>query len=269
VASFTLKNEAIFPVGTSVSAYPRSNWAFWQRPPSGAPKGSPAETQVVGAGGSVTFSALADATDYYAYAASPDRYVSFRTPAAVASGGGGGGSTSTQAERQRAGWVVTGAIQETGPRAAAGTAVNMPSGTLRLMGGCVLQAGVAITSMTLESVAAAVTPTHVWGCLVRLSDLAVLVKTNDDTGAWAAASPKTLTFSAPYTPGADTVAYVGIVQVAATPATVAGWGPQIGLSSLAPIMAGNSTTGLTDPASLGATAAALTGSGGAPWIALS
>lgn len=183
---------------------------------------------------------------------------------AAVSGGG-----TTQAERQRAGWLVTGAIQETGPRAQANTAVNMPSGTLRLMGGCVLQAGVAISSITLESVGTAATPTHIWGCLVRLSDLAVLVKTADDTGAWAAATPKTLTFSAPYTPGADTPAYVGIVQVATTPATVAGWNPQIGVSSMAPIMAGNSTTGLTDPTSLGATAAALSGSGGAPWAALS
>lgn len=80
MAAHTIKREDVFPVGTSVSAYPLSNWPQSQRPPSGAPVGSPAATGTVQADGTVAFSGLAADTDYVAYAASPDRYVRFHTP---------------------------------------------------------------------------------------------------------------------------------------------------------------------------------------------
>lgn len=83
MASFSLKAVDRFPVGTSVGAYPQSNWLQSQLPPSGAPQGAATESAVVSAAGVASFSALADETRYYAYALvdGQHRYVSFSTPA--------------------------------------------------------------------------------------------------------------------------------------------------------------------------------------------
>lgn len=84
MASYTLTAGGRFPVGTSVKAYPLSNWPAHLRPPSGAPVGSEDETAVVGSSGSAAFSALDADTRYVAYAevASQHRYTAFATPAA-------------------------------------------------------------------------------------------------------------------------------------------------------------------------------------------
>lgn len=85
MATQVLKREDVFPAGTTVTAYPLSNWPQSQRPPSGVPVGTAAATGTVGTDGAVTFSGLANATDYVAYAASPDRYVRFQTEPAATS----------------------------------------------------------------------------------------------------------------------------------------------------------------------------------------
>jgi hypothetical protein len=70
MSTFVLKRVDVFPVGTSVSAYPRSAWGgvSTQNPDAAAPSGGAAETQTVQADGSLTFTTLADSTRYYAYA---------------------------------------------------------------------------------------------------------------------------------------------------------------------------------------------------------
>jgi hypothetical protein len=77
-----------FPVGTTVKAYLRSSQpAVWDH--KGPPVGAEAASATVDTDGSVTFTGLADATSYLLYAATPDRWSSFSTPAAppdVASG---------------------------------------------------------------------------------------------------------------------------------------------------------------------------------------
>jgi hypothetical protein len=81
MASQTINAGTVFPEGTSVGAYPASNWSPVQLPPTGAAVGSPTNTQTV-SGGAVTFTGLADGTQYYAGASVSGtwRYVSFRTP---------------------------------------------------------------------------------------------------------------------------------------------------------------------------------------------
>lgn len=135
----------------------------------------------------------------------------------------------------------------------------LTSGTLRLGGMCVLPKDVAIASITIPSGStAAVGPTSQWFCLVRVSDLAVLRKTADDTTtAWGSGVNKTLSLSSTYTPAADELVYLGILVVAGTVPTILGWSINQSVTFIAPITCGNSTTGLTNPASLGGSALAV------------
>jgi hypothetical protein len=80
--SVVLRPSSAFPPGTSVAAYPESNWAHHLRPPSGAPVGSATETDTVAADGTLTFADLTETppTRYYAYAevsSGVHRYVGF------------------------------------------------------------------------------------------------------------------------------------------------------------------------------------------------
>jgi hypothetical protein len=138
------------------------------------------------------------------------------------------------------------------------------SGTLFLSAGpgTVLPGGVTITNLAfLCGGTGAGTPLNQWFCLVDQSRN-VLVKTVDDTTtAWSAGATKTLALSAPYTPTSDVAVYFGIVVVATIAPTITGVTGGVGLTGIAPIMSGSSTTGLTNPASLGGTANALTASG--------
>jgi hypothetical protein len=86
VAQVAISRADRFPVGTTVAAYPASNWAPTKRPPSGAPEGSSTASAAVQANGTVTITGLADATDYYLYASvsSEHRYIGVRTPDAAA-----------------------------------------------------------------------------------------------------------------------------------------------------------------------------------------
>lgn len=63
MASFTL-TSLTFPEGTTVGAYPASQFPAAGRPPSGAPPGSSEEDQAV-ASGAASFVALTADTDYY------------------------------------------------------------------------------------------------------------------------------------------------------------------------------------------------------------
>lgn len=83
MASFTLTRPDVFPDSTSVGAYPRSNWTTVDRikGPTGAGVGSATSSASVSSG-SVTFTGLADNTDYYAVGqvSSVYYYVRFKTP---------------------------------------------------------------------------------------------------------------------------------------------------------------------------------------------
>lgn len=122
-----------------------------------------------------------------------------------------------------------------------------------------LQRGRAISSITFVSAGqAAVTPTNQWFCLVDQS-LNVLAKTADDTStAWSTNAPKTLAISGGYTPTTDLAVYLGIVVAAGTVPTLIAVGVSTTVGGLTPMISATSTTGLTNPASLGATAGALT-----------
>jgi hypothetical protein len=86
---FTLTAVQTFPAATSVAAYKKSNWPAPDQP-SGAPVGSPDDTQAMGTAG-LTFTGLAASTDYWAVGevGGQWRYIGFKTDAAAAAAPGG------------------------------------------------------------------------------------------------------------------------------------------------------------------------------------
>lgn len=169
-------------------------------------------------------------------------------------------------------WKATGMLYENMSRLRVDTAEATPTlGTLFLFAGPYLYAGDTITNIVLQTGSAgAGTPTHQWFVLTDISRN-VLGKTVDDlTTAWASFTTKSLALSAPYVVTADIQTYVGIVVTGATAPNFRGKSQTSGLAALAPILMGNSTTGLTVPGDLGATAGAITQSGGCvPYVRLS
>ncbi len=83
-ASVTLASVAnIFPAGTTVGAYPASNWHATLIPPSGAAVGAATTTAVVAADGSLAFTGLTEDTKYFAGAdigGGSWRYIGFFAP---------------------------------------------------------------------------------------------------------------------------------------------------------------------------------------------
>lgn len=160
-------------------------------------------------------------------------------------------------------WAPSGAISETFPRDNRGDVCALVStGMLNLAGGLLVPAGVTVTNITfVSSSTGAGTPTHWWFCLVDAA-LNVLAKTTDQTTtAWATNTAKTLALTAPYTPTVDTPVYAGFLMTATTVITFVGSvvsAGGTGHTSLTPKLGGQSTSGLTTPASLGATAGAIT-----------
>lgn len=128
----------------------------------------------------------------------------------------------------------------------------------------VIPAGTTITTAKVYSGnTAAVTPTNQWVCLIDDdTNRNVLVKSADKTTeAWGTDTEKVFTFTGGYTTTTAIRPYVGLVVVAGTmPNIMADVHGRGAITKVTPIMCGTSTTGLTDPASLGATAAALSAS---------
>jgi hypothetical protein len=137
----------------------------------------------------------------------------------------------------------------------------LTSGTLYLSGGTILPKDKRVTSLRVRSGSqAADTPTRQWFCLVD-QDLNVLAKTADDTTtAWGTNSTKQLDLASAYTPTEDIAVYIGVVVVATRVPFLRGrtFAYEFGCQWDDPDLCGDSTTGLTDPASLGARAGATT-----------
>lgn len=160
----------------------------------------------------------------------------------------------------------TGTITEScsrvnGPVTSPGASLN--SGALCLVGGgLVIPAGVTPSSITFTSGGTpATTPTNQWFCLVRRSDLVIVAVTADDgTTAWGGNTRKTLNLSA-WTPSVLTPVYAGVLVVAATVPSLHGLNLNSmasTLRSLAPVLAGQSSSGLTSPLPVGTVVASPT-----------
>lgn len=153
----------------------------------------------------------------------------------------------------------TGAIAETFPRMLVAAAVSaLVSGQHRLVAIPVKKDQI-ITSITfLSGTTAAVAPTNWWFSLVD-TGLGILRLTADQTStAWGTNTFKTVALTTPYTVTATGYLYVGIMMAAGTPINLQVYTSNTTVTGAAPILVGSSTTGMTTPPALPASAGALT-----------
>lgn len=175
------------------------------------------------------------------------------------------------AEQQRSYWVRNGSLVENFPRWGFTPALlAMINGQMYFSGGVTLVPGVTYSNVSFYSTQVPIGMTHLWFCVVRATDLAILGKTPDDTsGSWPISTTKTLTLSAPITVAVPTPVYVGIV----TQATSTKPGPR-GAQTVntpyadAPALAGLGPTGLTDPSSFTAVTFTTAGASINLWCAM-
>jgi hypothetical protein len=114
MATFSFTRADRYPAGATVKAYLRSNFpAVWDR--TGAPVGTHTASATVAADGSVSFTGLADDTEYVAHSSvsGVETYLSFRTPASTATPLADGSTATTQAAGDNSTKVATTAYVET------------------------------------------------------------------------------------------------------------------------------------------------------------
>lgn len=137
-----------------------------------------------------------------------------------------------------------------------GAIANAPaSGTLTLCGGLVLPARRTISNiMFVSGTQGASAAVNQWFCLVTLDLKIVAVTVDDGSTAWAASTKKMLALSSSYTPDIDTPVWAGICVVATTRPTLTCANlantPAVLLND-APVWAGTSTAGLSNPLTVG------------------
>jgi hypothetical protein len=151
----------------------------------------------------------------------------------------------------------TGALAETMPRLRTRPVTSvLVTGTLRLMA-IALPSGLTIGHIAMFSAGALATGSNQWFGLFD-NNLARLVLTTDDGAtAWGANSLKNLATTAPYTTTRDGLYYLGVCVVATGMPTLTGVDAGGSPGTLAPALWGDSSAGLTNPASCPATVAAI------------
>jgi len=156
------------------------------------------------------------------------------------------------------------ALSETYPRGGAVTSAVAAATSGRLMLYAIpLTAGQVVSTITFVSQSTALSGgTNQWFALYSAARAKLAVTGDDGATAWAATTPKSLTLTSAYTVPTTGLYYVGICVVASTPPTLSGVANGSWMTGLAPITAGGSTTGLTNPASAPSTAAAITATSG-------
>lgn len=223
-------------------------------------------------GGSTTSIAGVKCLESYAPATS-DNVVLLQTATDLLAIGVVGAPASSVADLSETYTMPSGALAVTYDRRASpdNDMSGITGGTLRLTA-VVLKAGVVVNSVSwLSGGTAGATLTHQWFCLTDSARL-VLGKTADATNAaWAARTVKTLALTAPYTTTYEGLHYIGVLVTGTTvPSTLGRLAAGTGVVyALPPILTGLSTAGLTTPASLGASAAAITADNGYPFAYVS
>lgn len=141
---------------------------------------------------------------------------------------------------------------------------------------CPVFPGLLISKITFMSGAtAANTPLNQWFNLCDAATRALLAITADDTTTpWGTSAAKTLTLASPYTIPAGVYSILAGICVVATTCpslvTSAGaTGAATGFVAATPMIVGNSSTGLTNPASCPNPIAALTQSAGPAYVIFS
>lgn len=146
----------------------------------------------------------------------------------------------------------TGALAETYPRSLGGANIGtLTSGTLKLVA-CVLPKDLVVTSITWVSGSTALnTGTNAWTSLHDSSRNLLRQSTTDTSPVWGANAAKTFTLSSTFTTTYTGLHYLGLMIAATTVPSLTGQQQGSGTANvygIAPILVGNSTTGLTGTA---------------------
>lgn len=168
----------------------------------------------------------------------------------------------------RAKWLPSGAplpgpaIDETFPRNMMASNLGMSTGRIWWSGGIVVPAGKQVKGIAIWNAVAVAGSTHLWFALMDRATRTVQGVTADVTTAtpWGTSVLLPLDLTAAWTPSADTEVYIGLCNVATTPASPM----RLGGSSGSNVGAGgglgdNGQSGLTTPGTLTSPAAVVAG----------
>lgn len=148
-------------------------------------------------------------------------------------------------------WKRTGALYETVSRYTRMESLAvLAQGRLQLFG-IDLPVGITVTSITFMSATTALSVgVNQWFGLFSNAYVPLRLTADDTSTAWAADSEKTLALTSPFVTTYPGIHYLGISVVATTRPSLAGWSMlPVTIATLAPVLGGNSSTGLTNPAS--------------------
>lgn len=148
-------------------------------------------------------------------------------------------------------FMPTGALAESVPRWLPATvATAMTSGTLRLQAIAIAK-GVSITNISFMSGTTALAGgSNQWFALFDNTRTKLGVTSDDTSTAWAASTVKTLAITGgPFVATYTGLYFLGIVVVATTMPTLFTYTGNLAGIGLTPVLAGTSSTGLTNPAS--------------------
>lgn len=154
----------------------------------------------------------------------------------------------------------TGAVRQSLDRAGAHANLTAALSTGRLyMQGVYYAKGEVVSSLTFLSATTALSGgTNQWAAFFDGSRVRLGISADDTSTAWAANTPKTFTLTASYTIPSSGIYYHALNVTASTVPTLAGQPTLAVIQGIAPILSGYADTGLTNPASCPATAAAIT-----------
>jgi hypothetical protein len=162
----------------------------------------------------------------------------------------------------------TGTVAETMPRTGPLiAAASLTSGTLRLTG-CYLKAGNTVTNIGFMTATGLTTPTNWWFGLYDSARTGLRLTADQTSTAWGNNAAMVVALTAPFVTTYTGLHYIGILIAAGAAGTHFGVQPtNTGPQAQAPLLSGQSTTGLTAPPAPGAaggvggTAGALTAAG--------
>lgn len=171
--------------------------------------------------------------------------------------------------KRRAGTYLrpTSTVVESCPRTQAGGDLAVLTSGFLFMWAVEFQEGDIVTDVTFRSGGTpAGTPLNQWASLWDSARAQLRLTADLTTTAWAANNPQTFTYTSPYRITASGLYYVGLTVVATTPPTLRGVAGQSGVTGIAPILAGASNAGLTNPASAPNPADALVAQSNTPYF---
>ncbi|QIJ76183.1 hypothetical protein GU700_17240 [Methylobacterium sp. NI91] len=149
-----------------------------------------------------------------------------------------------------------------------GALAGLTSGTMLLVG-IQTEAGELINSASVLFSSGGTNPSNLWCALLDQSRNVLAVSNDYGATPPVAGAMSLFTFVAPVRTAHRGQHYIGLVSVAGIPPSFRGVSPSVNIGTIAPVLVGNSNTGLTNPGSAPAKAVAITPTTNMPYAYLS